>query len=156
MSYEYNFYVNPNAKLFSKFIMDYFTIEELHNRCLEPFLINGRDVFSISTKNYSLNIQKAFWRTVKYMREDYNVNITISLSFLPYEIAGINGINMMIQFIALLLSSIDGDCVFMPNGDYIGLLRREGKLFIDTSKSCFNGVNLSLFNIPYIETKIDV
>lgn len=91
----------------------------------------------------------------QFTHEDYGVGVNTTLSFCPYGETRIEGIKEMIKLIFSLLKYYNGDCIFLPNGDYAAFLRRNGELFVDASKPFFNDFNFSLIDIPYTNMVID-
>lgn len=111
----------------------------------------------ISTVNdmYSLCISEIDENSQRFISAEYGTKVNTRLTFRPHGRTGIDGVNSMFQLVFMLLSCFEGDCILVPNGDYIAFLRRKGCLYIDTSKGCFNGVDFSQFDISYIDTNFE-
>lgn len=160
MGFDYSFKINiqRNSNTTKKFICclkNYFDKEKLYFN--NTFSDKLKCKFSISTHNnmYSLHIGEIDNITHDFIYEDYRLSVNTGLTFRPYGGTGSNGIRNMFQLIILLLMNFKGDCLLMPNGDYVALLRRNNELFIDKSRSIFSDFDFSLIDIPYTDTILD-
>lgn len=156
MAYEYYFDIKIDSDLesISNFILNELYINQKNkvNLTVSP---SKKDVLSFINDIVSVTITNEDKYSKLFKLEDYGVEVSKSFIFRYYSNSTINQKLYIIEFIISLLKKYAGDCILQPNGDYAALLRRNGELFIDTSKGFFNEFDLSIFDLPYTDTKID-
>ena len=140
-------YIIENV-LEKKIIRNYSNIEEIYE--------NNRNsqVFDIIFDAFSFSLHYG-GQGLKFMSEDYNMELNYSIVFEPYSDVPDWEEQMMI-LLGQIMKDFQMNCILLNNGSIPVMVRKNGRITIDESKtSRLRKLPYDLLKLDYLEEDID-